>query len=475
MATPPTRVTYVTPTIGYGSATSPKTTPTFDVVAGDLITLIASTEDGATTISAPTTTGNITWTLRQSVAVTSYCTMYAYTGVVNATATGITVSVARAGTTTNYFSFGVTVWRNHGGVGVSGKANASGAPSLALVCSANSALVTGSDDWNATDGTTRAWRTVNGSAISESLYSFLTGHFTVYSGYVADAGAAATQTLGLTLPSTQKYSVVGVEVLGTAGGSAFSGSLALSGAGVLTGSGKPAASSGGALSGSGALATTGSPTISGAAAFSGSGSLTLSGAPTTSASLALSGGGSLAPSGTLAASGGLTASGSGVLTLAGKPTATGPLAASGSGSLALSGASSQPGSGSLALAGAGTLTLTGKAATGGTLTLASAGTLALSGAATGANALAGTLALSGAGGLTLTGRPTSGGVLVLAGAGALTLAGVNGGPTVDLRILSSSLHVRTFSGTLHTHAAAGVLTTATAQGTLHANAEGAIP
>lgn len=216
----PTRVSFATPAVGYGSTATPKVTPTFDVQAGDLLVVVGSSEDNTNVLSTPTSTATVTWTLRQSVVVSSYCSMYIWTGAVTATATGRTVTVARSAGTGAY-SFGVSVWRNHGGVGVSAKTNvASGAPSLALTTAANSAIVVGSDDWSAVDGgTTRVWRNVNGAPITESLYFRDAQRYTVYSGYVLDTGAAGAQTLGLSAPAAQKYSIAAVEVLGTAGGS----------------------------------------------------------------------------------------------------------------------------------------------------------------------------------------------------------------------------------------------------------------
>lgn len=217
MATPPTRVTFVTPAVGYQSTASPKTTPTFDVVNGDLLVVIGHTADFNDTMSTPTSTGTVTWTLQQSVVVSAYCNLYCWTGAVTATATGITVSSTHTGSGTNVWSFGVSVWRNHGGVGTSTKTNvSSGAPSLAITCSANSAVVCGCDDWTATDGASRTWRTVNGAAMTESTYSTNVGvSYTVYASYTLDVGAAGSQTVGLTAPAAQKYSIVAVEVLGT--------------------------------------------------------------------------------------------------------------------------------------------------------------------------------------------------------------------------------------------------------------------
>lgn len=217
MATPPTRVLYSTPTVGYQSNASPKTTPAFDVQAGDLLTVVGSTADAWVVLNTPTSTGNVTWTLRQSLVIADYCGMYVWTGVVNSTQSGVTVSIVRSEQNFEW-SFGVTVWRDHGGVGASGAANApSGAPSLAVTCAANSALVVGSDDWTASSGASRVWRNVNGSPIIESLYSTNVGvTYTIYSGYVPDVGPAGSKTVGLTAPTGQKYSIAAVEVLGSA-------------------------------------------------------------------------------------------------------------------------------------------------------------------------------------------------------------------------------------------------------------------
>jgi hypothetical protein len=284
------------------------------------------------------------------------------------------------------WSFGVTVWRNHGGVGVTNKTNVSGAaPSLTLAgCSANSAIVCGSDDWNAADGTTRTWRTVNGSAMSESLYFRNSVTYTVYSGYAGDVGSGGSITVGLTAPGSQKYSIVGVEVLAAGGGSSFSGSLGLSGSGTLSLAGTPGETGSLALSGGGTLTTSAVPAIPGTLSLSGAGALTGAGKPAFAGSVALSGSGSLTLVGSVAYVGSATLSGSGTLTLAGTPSPTGQLALSGSGTLTASGTPGGGGppaySGLVMLTGAGTLTANGSptfattVALGGTGVLTSGGT-----------------------------------------------------------------------------------------------------
>lgn len=213
MIIPPTRVLSVTPTIGWVSNASPKTTPAFNVQAGDLLVYMAFTEDRSRPINTPTWTGSGTFTSLQSIIVNNYCAAYVQYVNVTATATGRTVSTA--GSSTGAYSFVVSVWRNHGGIGVSGKANVNNnVPSLSLNCSANSAVAVGSADWNARDGASRVWRTVNGAPMTEETYAGQTSLYFVYTGYSPDVGAAGTEVLGLTAPTAQKYSMVGVEVLG---------------------------------------------------------------------------------------------------------------------------------------------------------------------------------------------------------------------------------------------------------------------
>ncbi|MBM6622683.1 hypothetical protein JTF08_13790 [Micrococcaceae bacterium RIT802] len=214
MATAPARAYAATPTVGWASTANNKTTPVFDVQAGDLIVLVAFSEDAQYTLPAPTWTGAGAWTLRQSVVVSGYCTAYLYTCVVTATATGRTISMSRSG---GQWSFYASGWRNHGGLGVSGKANVnSGAPALNLATAPNSAVIVGNSDWTA-NGSAHSWRTVNGTPIAETSRGGTAGTtYMCYSGYSPDTGPAGTITFGMLTPSTQKYSIVGVEILGTA-------------------------------------------------------------------------------------------------------------------------------------------------------------------------------------------------------------------------------------------------------------------
>lgn len=202
----------------FNNTTTPKTA-TIAVQAGDVIVVRGTSESNATTLSTPTATGN-TFALQQSVVVSNYTTAYIWTAVAAATAGSLVVSVAKAAGT-GFWGFSVEVWRS-ATVGTSAKTNVlSGAPSLAVTTTAaNSALSILNSDWSAQDGTTRTWRTVNGSAATEEHYFRDAARYTTYAGRHDDAGAIGSKTVGLSAPGSQKYSIIVLEIKGPSGISA---------------------------------------------------------------------------------------------------------------------------------------------------------------------------------------------------------------------------------------------------------------
>lgn len=165
---------------------------------------------------------SLTWTLQQSIAVTSYCKSYLYTSNVLTGAVSAQNITATRGAGGGTLRWGVTAMRWSGtsgaGIGASNKANAStGLPSLSLTTTqANSAIVVANGDWNAVSGSSRAWGTSAGT-YTEVAYDFTASVATFYDGYYADAGAVGSKTINMTAPSGQAYALLAVEVLGTAG------------------------------------------------------------------------------------------------------------------------------------------------------------------------------------------------------------------------------------------------------------------
>jgi hypothetical protein len=207
----------------WNTNTTPKTL-SIAVTAGDTVVIYGLTDNDLTTISTPSDGVN-TFTLIQSIVITDFCWTGAWK-MTASTSTTLTVSCTRGGTGGDHWGIGYYVHRNSGGVGASSKTNVNGgAPSLALTTgSANSAIINVVGDWNAIDGTsTRVWRTINSitpssGAGTEGAFSFDTGLATFYSARWTDAGAAGSKTTGLSAPTGQKYTIIAIEILPSAGG-----------------------------------------------------------------------------------------------------------------------------------------------------------------------------------------------------------------------------------------------------------------
>lgn len=286
----------------WNNNTNPKVTDAFNAQAGDLLVCIGMSEDQAYPLATPTNTqGALTWTLRQSVVVAAYSTVYVWTATVDANKTGMTVSVGRTGG--GWHGINVVHWRGSSGIGASAKANASGAPSVSLTTTqADSAVVVANADWNAL-ATARTWRTV-GVAATEVSYS-ATGNYTVYAAYHSNAGPAGAKTAGLSAPTGQKYSIVAVEVLGTAstvpsGSAALTATTALDTAGSTTRTGTAAFNAAAGVAATGSVDRSGTAGITAGTDVAAAGHTARSGTTDTSTTVALSASGSTARSGTAA-------------------------------------------------------------------------------------------------------------------------------------------------------------------------------
>lgn len=204
--------------------TTPKTTSVTTAV-GDTLVLIGSTADQLATLNTPTGGTGLTWTLQQSVVVANYCTVYVWTATAT-TAETFTCSVTRTGGTGLFWGFNCLKFTGSDGVGGSNKFNVptTGTPSVNVTTTGdNSAIVALISDWSAIDGTAplRTWLTINSTTPSigagtEPTYFRDSSQYTVYGGVWTDAGVAGPQTVGLSAPGGQKYSIAAVEVLGVA-------------------------------------------------------------------------------------------------------------------------------------------------------------------------------------------------------------------------------------------------------------------
>lgn len=203
----------------FNSTTSPKTTASQAVENGDLLIAYAinESESGAAPTIATATGSTSAWTTRVDGSTSATETEFVIWSA-TATATGnITVSFTDAGGT--WYGGNVVAFRNSSGTGATaGPTSAAGAPSLAITTTVdNSWIFCVWGDWNAVDGASRTWRTVNsitptsGNGL-ERTYFRDASHYTVYAAYWNGVGTAGVKTVGVSAPTGQLYRMGAVEI-----------------------------------------------------------------------------------------------------------------------------------------------------------------------------------------------------------------------------------------------------------------------
>ena len=225
MATPPTFVDEIESVWNTNSPTTKNISVT--VQSGDLLVVFGAISNSGTNNTLAVSGGGLTYTLQQSIAVSSsWGGLYCWTAPATSSTT-FNVTLTQGGGS-GLFGGSVYVFRNHGGVGASAKQNVSGTvPNLNLLTTGDdSAVCVFINDWNSVDGAARVWRTGAG-ALTERTYNRNGTTMTVYGGYHADAGVIGTYAVGTTAPAAQKPSVIAIEVLGTAGSSNYDGDASL--------------------------------------------------------------------------------------------------------------------------------------------------------------------------------------------------------------------------------------------------------
>jgi hypothetical protein len=215
VATPPTFVAEYE-VADWLSSTTPRT-GSVTVAAGDYLVVIAGTENN-NGLSTPSG-GGLTYTPQQTVDTVNFAGCTVWTAPC---ATSQTFTLSMINTLANNFGWNALRFSGSGGIGGSAKTTGSGAPSLAVTTTGdNSAIVVINTDWNALDGSSRVWRTVNavtptsGNGL-EVTYARSPITYGVYGAYYSDAGTAGSKTVGLSQPTGQAYATIAVEVLGTA-------------------------------------------------------------------------------------------------------------------------------------------------------------------------------------------------------------------------------------------------------------------
>lgn len=216
--TPPTEVDESEGTWSHTGTSETITGVATGAASGRALAVLAASADSPQTISSPTG-GSLTYTLQQSNVIGSNANTYLWTAIPS---TDQTFSLGLTGSANgNPWSANVLTWSGSDGIGASAKSNGTGAPSLTFsTLHDNSAVAVLVADWNAVN-TARTWRTVNGltptagNGMEKSYFADGT-NYTVYAAVYTDCGTAGSKQFGLSAPTGQKYTMVAVEIRGTA-------------------------------------------------------------------------------------------------------------------------------------------------------------------------------------------------------------------------------------------------------------------
>lgn len=217
MATPPTFVNEYE--AAWNSGTQPKAVTTTAVTNDRLV--VGAIAETNLSWTAPTGGGYI-YNAGPTLNPANYCASAVWTATASSDQTNFSLSMGN-NSGTSWWGWNGLRFSGSDGIGQTASTNTTGAPSLSITTlHDNSAIVVFVGDWNAADGTSRTWRTVNGTAPTagngfEKTYFRDGSHYTVYAAYYPDAGAAGAKTVGLSAPTGQQYTIIAVEVRGAAG------------------------------------------------------------------------------------------------------------------------------------------------------------------------------------------------------------------------------------------------------------------
>jgi hypothetical protein len=197
------------------------TTSSFTPDVDDVIVVKAVTESSSQTMNTPTDTQGNTYTLRASDATANHCWAGLWTAIVGS-ATSMTVSVSRS--FSGQHSITVEDW-THAALdttpATNGTKTGTGAPTSTLTTTqANSAASWCCGDWSANDPSGRVYNTTSATPTEDGLHDTSGDPTNQYVAYYAwqPADSVSSQTLGLTAPGSQTWTLLGVEILHVASG-----------------------------------------------------------------------------------------------------------------------------------------------------------------------------------------------------------------------------------------------------------------
>jgi hypothetical protein len=204
------------------------TTASFTPATGELIVFKTASEDTQVPVAPSATGGGISWTKRVENLVPSTAYVAIWTAIVTAGGSAITISGTSSGSTPSYISMVIERWT---GAQIAPSpayayANGTGAASASMTVTGSGSTISWvNGDWNAQSGSV----TYTGGATQDG-YQYQSGAYTAYYAYqTASAGAA---TIGMTAPTGQTYTIMGLEIQVSGQSNPTPGTLLTTGVGV---------------------------------------------------------------------------------------------------------------------------------------------------------------------------------------------------------------------------------------------------
>lgn len=204
--------------VSAASNTTALSTTSFTPAVGEVIVVKVVTEQWLSTVGTPSDSQGNTYTLRVSSAASSDC----WVGIWTAVASTASANTVTSGTlsTAAWHSMMVERWTNAtlaGSPAVNGTKTGSGAPSSTITTTGASSVVSWANgDWNANSPTGRTYNTTSATPTEEGIHDKSTGNYVAYYAW-QNAASAGSQTIGITAPTGQAWTVLGIEILNVAG------------------------------------------------------------------------------------------------------------------------------------------------------------------------------------------------------------------------------------------------------------------
>lgn len=198
-----------------GATTLSLATPSFTPDNGEVIIVKAASESFDKPTIDGVSGGGLTYTSHAHISQVSHTVVRLWSTVVSGSPGSMTVT-ATFGANDGYHSMVVERWGNAqlAGSPAVTQTLSSNAPSATIDTTATDSVVSWvSADWNAVAPGTPAYRS---SAVQTGIHDQSTSFYVAYYAY-QNAGSAGTQTFGLTSPTGQEASMIGIEVQATAG------------------------------------------------------------------------------------------------------------------------------------------------------------------------------------------------------------------------------------------------------------------